>query len=162
VTAGAHLRKAGIEKISIVDQAGGIGGTWYWNRYPGVMCDVESYIYLPMLEELGYEVVEAASAGEALKALASGAQIDLVFTDVIMASGQNGIELARDIGSLRPDLPVLLTSGYTAQRLAPTAMWAIAAKPTATAAALARGGLGRRLPTADSGGVLPMAMTNPP
>ncbi len=35
------------------DEAGGIGGTWYWNRYPGLMCDIESYIYLPMLEELG-------------------------------------------------------------------------------------------------------------
>ena len=52
VLAGAQLRKAGIERIRIVDQAGGIGGTWYWNRYPGVMCDVESYIYMPMLEEL--------------------------------------------------------------------------------------------------------------
>ena len=52
--AGASLRKAGIERIRIVDQAGGVGGTWYWNRYPGVMCDVESYQYLPMLEELGY------------------------------------------------------------------------------------------------------------
>ena len=52
--AGAQLRKAGVERIRIVDQAGGIGGTWYWNRYPGVMCDVESYIYLPMLEELDY------------------------------------------------------------------------------------------------------------
>ena len=41
--AGAQLRKAGIERIRIVDQAGGVGGTWYWNRYPGVMCDVESY-----------------------------------------------------------------------------------------------------------------------
>ena len=45
--AGARLRKAGVERIRIIDQAGGIGGTWYWNRYPGVMCDVESYIYLP-------------------------------------------------------------------------------------------------------------------
>ena len=54
VVAGAHLRKAGIERIRIVDQAGGIGGTWYWNRYPGVMCDVESYSYMPMLEELDY------------------------------------------------------------------------------------------------------------
>ena len=54
VLAGANLRKAGIERIRIVDQAGGIGGTWYWNRYPGVMCDVESYSYLPMLEELDY------------------------------------------------------------------------------------------------------------
>ncbi|MDE3086314.1 MAG: NAD(P)/FAD-dependent oxidoreductase [Acidobacteriota bacterium] len=54
ILAGAELRRAGVERIRIVDQAGGIGGTWYWNRYPGVMCDVESYIYIPMLEELGY------------------------------------------------------------------------------------------------------------
>ena len=51
---GAHLRKAGVESIRIVDRAGGFGGTWYWNRYPGAACDTESYIYLPMLEELGY------------------------------------------------------------------------------------------------------------
>ena len=54
ILAGARLREAGVGSIRIIDQAGGIGGTWYWNRYPGVMCDVESYIYLPMLEELGY------------------------------------------------------------------------------------------------------------
>ncbi len=54
VLAGANLRKAGIERIRIVDLAGGVGGTWYWNRYPGVMCDVESYIYMPLLEELEY------------------------------------------------------------------------------------------------------------
>ncbi|HLI54960.1 MAG TPA: NAD(P)/FAD-dependent oxidoreductase [Acidimicrobiales bacterium] len=52
--AGAELRKAGLRRIRLVDAAGGVGGTWYWNRYPGVMCDVESYMYLPMLEELGY------------------------------------------------------------------------------------------------------------
>ena len=54
LAAGAELRKAGVEKIRIVDRAGGVGGTWYWNRYPGVMCDVESYIYLPLLEDTGY------------------------------------------------------------------------------------------------------------
>ena len=54
ILAGFRLREAGLERIRIVDQAGGIGGTWYWNRYPGVMCDVESYIYMPMLEELDY------------------------------------------------------------------------------------------------------------
>ncbi len=54
LVAGARLREAGVERIRIVDQAGGVGGTWYWNRYPGVMCDVEATIYLPMLEELGY------------------------------------------------------------------------------------------------------------
>ena len=51
VVAGAHLRKAGLDRIRMIDNAGGIGGTWYWNRYPGVMCDVESYCYMPMLEE---------------------------------------------------------------------------------------------------------------
>lgn len=40
--------------ILFVDSAGGFGGTWYWNRYPGLMCDVESYIYMPLLEETGY------------------------------------------------------------------------------------------------------------
>ena len=64
VLAGAQLRKAGIERIRIVDQAGGIGGTWYWNRYPGVMCDVESYIYLPMLEELDYVPTNRYAYGE--------------------------------------------------------------------------------------------------
>jgi cyclohexanone monooxygenase len=51
---GARLREAGIESIRMVESAGDFGGTWYWNRYPGAMCDVESYCYLPLLEELGY------------------------------------------------------------------------------------------------------------
>lgn len=40
--------------VLLVDIAGGVGGTWYWNRYPGLHCDVESYSYLPFLEETGY------------------------------------------------------------------------------------------------------------
>jgi cyclohexanone monooxygenase len=52
--AGARLREAGVEDVRIIEKAGDFGGTWYWNRYPGAMCDVESYIYLPLLEELGY------------------------------------------------------------------------------------------------------------
>jgi cyclohexanone monooxygenase len=51
---GARLREAGVESIRMVENAGDFGGTWYWNRYPGAMCDVESYVYLPLLEELGY------------------------------------------------------------------------------------------------------------
>ncbi len=62
--AGVALRKAGVERLRIVDQAGGVGGTWYWNRYPGVMCDVESYIYLPMLEELGYVPKDRYASGQ--------------------------------------------------------------------------------------------------
>jgi cation diffusion facilitator CzcD-associated flavoprotein CzcO len=51
---GARLREAGFENLRVVEAAGDFGGTWYWNRYPGAMCDVESYCYLPLLEELGY------------------------------------------------------------------------------------------------------------
>jgi cation diffusion facilitator CzcD-associated flavoprotein CzcO len=68
VLVGANLRKAGIEQIRIVDQAGGIGGTWYWNRYPGVMCDVESYSYIPMLEEFDYIPTRRYAWGEEILA----------------------------------------------------------------------------------------------
>ena len=52
--AGARLREAGVERIRIIEKGGDFGGTWYWNRYPGAQCDIESYIYLPLLEETGY------------------------------------------------------------------------------------------------------------
>ncbi len=52
--AGARLRQAGVEDIRIIDPAADFGGTWYWNRYPGIACDIESYTYLPLLEEVGY------------------------------------------------------------------------------------------------------------
>ena len=52
--AGARLREAGVEDIRVIEKGGDFGGTWYWNRYPGAACDVESYIYLPLLEEIGY------------------------------------------------------------------------------------------------------------
>ena len=52
--AGARLRQAGVESIRVVEKGGDFGGTWYWNRYPGIHCDIESYIYMPLLEEVGY------------------------------------------------------------------------------------------------------------
>jgi cyclohexanone monooxygenase len=52
--AGARLKQAGIDDIRIIEKGGDFGGTWYWNRYPGAQCDVESYIYLPLLEETAY------------------------------------------------------------------------------------------------------------
>lgn len=67
IVAGAHLRKAGLKRIRIVDAAGGMGGTWYWNRYPGVMCDVESYQYLPMLEDLDYIPTRRYAFGEEIR-----------------------------------------------------------------------------------------------
>ena len=52
--AGARLRDAGIRNLRVIEKGGDFGGTWYWNRYPGVACDIESYVYLPLLEETGY------------------------------------------------------------------------------------------------------------
>jgi cyclohexanone monooxygenase len=54
----ARLKDAGVEDVRIIEKGGDFGGTWYWNRYPGAACDVESYIYLPLLEETGYMPVE--------------------------------------------------------------------------------------------------------
>ena len=51
---GARLMQAGIDDVRIVEKGGDFGGTWYWNRYPGAQCDVESYVYLPLLEETSY------------------------------------------------------------------------------------------------------------
>ena len=56
--AGARLRQAGVERIRIVEKGAEVGGTWYWNQYPGAQCDIESYIYLPLLEETGYVPTE--------------------------------------------------------------------------------------------------------
>ncbi|MGE0824388.1 MAG: flavin-containing monooxygenase [Candidatus Binatia bacterium] len=52
--AAARLQKVGVTNIRIIEKAGDFGGTWYWNRYPGAQCDIESYVYLPLLEETGY------------------------------------------------------------------------------------------------------------
>ena len=102
VLAGANLRKAGIKRIRIVDQAGGIGGTWYWNRYPGVMCDVESYSYLPMLEELDYIPTRRYAFGEEilghLEAIAD--RFDLV-TDALFHTGVTAAEWNEDTAHWR-------------------------------------------------------------
>jgi cation diffusion facilitator CzcD-associated flavoprotein CzcO len=50
----ARLRERGVESIRIVERGADVGGTWYWNRYPGAACDVPSYDYLPLLDEMKY------------------------------------------------------------------------------------------------------------
>ncbi|MFN3008133.1 flavin-containing monooxygenase [Mycolicibacterium wolinskyi] len=52
--AGAYLKKAGVEGIRVIEMAGDFGGVWYWNRFPGIQCDNDSYCYIPLLEELGF------------------------------------------------------------------------------------------------------------
>ncbi|MGP4049864.1 flavin-containing monooxygenase [Streptomyces sp. 2A115] len=77
--AGARLRQAGVRTIRIIDKAGDFGGTWYWNRYPGIHCDIESYIYMPLLEEVGYVPKWKYAPGEEIweHARAIGRHFDL-------------------------------------------------------------------------------------
>ena len=65
--AAARLREAGVERIRIVEKGGDFGGTWYWNRYPGAQCDIEAYIYLPLLEETGYIPKEKYSFAQEIR-----------------------------------------------------------------------------------------------
>ncbi len=64
----ARMLEAGARKVRIVEAASDFGGTWYWNRYPGAACDVESYIYFPLLEETGYMPTERYSKAAEIRA----------------------------------------------------------------------------------------------
>lgn len=64
---GARLRQAGVDSIRMTDEAGDFGGTWYWNRYPGIHCDIESYSYMPLLEEVGYVPKWRYAPGEEIR-----------------------------------------------------------------------------------------------
>lgn len=68
ILAGYHLRKQGVTSVRNIDHAGGFGGVWYWNRYPGVQCDNDAYCYLPLLEETGYMPTKKFSDGWEIQA----------------------------------------------------------------------------------------------
>jgi cyclohexanone monooxygenase len=89
---GARLREARVERIRVVETAGDFGGTWYWNRYPGAMCDVESYVYLPLLEELGYVPRHKYSfAPEILEHSRSIARHYRLYDDALLQTGVTGL-----------------------------------------------------------------------
>ena len=54
LVAGARLKEAGVDDVRLIEKGGDVGGTWYWNRYPGAQCDTAALIYLPLLEETGH------------------------------------------------------------------------------------------------------------
>lgn len=60
----ARLREIGVESLRIVERGADVGGTWYWNRYPGIACDVPSYDYLPLLDEMKYVPKHRYARGE--------------------------------------------------------------------------------------------------
>jgi CheY-like chemotaxis protein len=81
------------------------------------------------LRLLGYEVHTAKNATEALAILNQGTPIDILFTDIVMPNGMNGIALAREARRLRPKIRVLLASGYSRDRMDADENMAFIAKP---------------------------------
>ncbi|MDT9682298.1 NAD(P)/FAD-dependent oxidoreductase [Streptomyces sp. TRM76323] len=67
ILAGARLRQRGVERVRVIERGGDFGGTWYWNRYPGIHCDVESHVYLPLLDETGYVPEWKYAPGEEIR-----------------------------------------------------------------------------------------------
>ncbi len=86
--AGAHLREQGVKEIVVVDRAADFGGTWYWNRYPGVRCDVDALVYMPLLEETGYIPSDKYAEGAEIYELCRriGEQFDL-YRDAMFQTG---------------------------------------------------------------------------
>ena len=91
------LTKHGITDFRIVEKAGDFGGTWYWNRYPGCMCDVESYTYMPLLEETGFMPTERyASATEIFEYAKLLARTFDLYPHVLFQSDVTGAEWDED------------------------------------------------------------------
>jgi len=90
-------------------------------------------LVIEMLNDLGYRVMTASDAHGALEIVRRGEPIDLILTDVVMPGGKTGMHLAEEASALRPDIKILLTSGYPGEVLArhePTDIkWPIIAKP---------------------------------
>ena len=90
--AGARLREAGVQDLCVIEKGGDFGGTWYWNRYPGAMCDIESYIYLPLLEEMNYIPTEKyAHAPEILAYARRIAEHYDLYTDACLQTEVTGL-----------------------------------------------------------------------
>ena len=69
------------------------------------------------LRLIGYEVITATNATEALAILKQDRAIDILFTDIVMPNGMNGIALAREARKFRPEIRILLASGYSRDRM---------------------------------------------
>jgi len=89
----ARLRQSGVTRIRIIEKGSDFGGNWYWNRYPGAACDIQSYIYLPLCEELGYVPTEKyAHAPEILNhSRAIGEHFDL-YRDACFQTEVSGLQ----------------------------------------------------------------------
>ena len=95
--AAVRLRQAGIERIRLVDVAGDVGGVWYWNRYPGIQCDVESYIYMPLLEETGYVPTRRYAPGQEIFEHAQRIAREFgLYDDALLQTSVTGVEWSEE------------------------------------------------------------------
>ena len=95
----ARLVEAGVTDVRIIDSAADFGGTWYWNRYPGAQCDIESYSYMPLLEETGYIPRLRFSFAQELQEHAQriGRHFDL-YKDAVFQTWVTGLDWDPDAG----------------------------------------------------------------
>ncbi len=89
IMASYHLAKAGVTSFRNIDSAGDFGGVWYWNRYPGIQCDNESYIYLPLLEETGFMPSKKFTDGKEIQGYARLIAEKFGFADQALFHTQN-------------------------------------------------------------------------
>ncbi|MDQ0714873.1 cation diffusion facilitator CzcD-associated flavoprotein CzcO [Streptomyces luteogriseus] len=123
--AAARLREAGLRDIRLVEKGADFGGTWYWNRYPGIHCDIESYVYLPLLEELGYVPKWKYAPGEEIRehARAIARHFDLYrdacfrtqVTELRWDEGESAWIIATDRGDRMTARHVVVATGLLSQ-----------------------------------------------
>ncbi|MEV4277439.1 flavin-containing monooxygenase [Actinoplanes xinjiangensis] len=122
---GARLRQAGVEQIRMIDEAGDVGGTWYWNRYPGIHCDIEATVYMPLLEEVGYVPKWRYAPGDEIRrhAVAIAKRFDLYqhalfhtrVTELRWDDDAAEWTVTTDRGDVFPSRYVVLSSGLLTQ-----------------------------------------------
>jgi len=92
------LRKLGVTNFRIIEKGSDVGGTWYWNRYPGCRCDVDSYTYFPLVEEYGTMPQERYSRAPVIldhaRRIAKGAG---VYPKTLLQTGVSGAEWHADL-----------------------------------------------------------------
>ncbi|MGW0949162.1 flavin-containing monooxygenase [Streptomyces sp. NPDC002623] len=100
ILAGARLRQQGVQRVRIVEKGGDLGGTWYWNRYPGVHCDIESHVYLPMLDETGYVPEWKYAPGEEIRrhAVRVARKFDL-YADALFSTSVTSLTWDEELGT---------------------------------------------------------------
>ncbi len=92
ILSAVRLHETGVTGVRIIEKGGDLGGCWYWNRYPGIRCDTESYVYMPLLEELGYLPTDKYARGSEIREhIARVARHYSLYDDVCLQTEVTGL-----------------------------------------------------------------------